>query len=113
MAGTSRRLKARRTDTFDDIVEARLHRRWCVFDRVAVFSTAPRSSFLALLFELLLSFGVGEAKEQLHAIGLIEDAMIVLDHSFSGISCLEAGMTLVVHKVSAEMKHTERSQPLY
>jgi hypothetical protein len=57
-----------------------------VFDRVAVLSTTPIATFLTLLFELLLCFGVGEAKEELDTIMFGGDAVIFLDDTLRNIT---------------------------
>lgn len=62
-----------------------------VFDRVAVFTASPAATFLTLLFELLLSLCVSEAKVELHAVVVTCDAVEVFDDSFSDIASLEAG----------------------
>jgi hypothetical protein len=64
--------------------------RRCVLDRVAVLSTAPVASFLALLFELFLGFGVGKSKEQFNTIMLGENGMEFLDDTFCNVPGLES-----------------------
>jgi len=61
-----------------------------VLDRVAVFTAAPVATFLALLLELLLSFGIGETEEKFDASLLVREAVEFLDHSFRNLTCLKS-----------------------
>ena len=62
-----------------------------MLDRVAVFSASPVATFLTLLLELLLSLGVSEAEEQLHAIMFVENGMKLSNNSFCNVAILEPG----------------------
>lgn len=61
-----------------------------MLNRVAVLSTAPVATFLALLFELLLSLGVGKTKEEFDSIMISEHAVVLLDDTLRNISALES-----------------------
>lgn len=61
-----------------------------VLDRVAVFSAAPVAPFLTLLFELLLSLGVGKSEEELDAVMFGHDRMELFDDTFSNVTSLES-----------------------
>ena len=61
-----------------------------MLDRVTVFAAAPGATFLTLLLELLLSFGIGEAEVELDATVLIDDAMKVLDYTLCDFTGLES-----------------------
>ena len=61
-----------------------------MLDRVIVLAAAPGATLLALLLELLLSFGVGEAKEKLDAIRLNRDIVEIFDDLFSNVASVEA-----------------------
>jgi hypothetical protein len=71
-----------------------------VFDRVAVFAAAPRPTFLALLFELLLSFGIGEAEVQLDATVVVDSTVEVLDYALCEFAGFETAKELVLDKHS-------------
>jgi hypothetical protein len=60
-----------------------------MFNRIAVLPTAPIPTFLALLFELLLSLGVGKTKEEFYAIMVSEHAVVLLDDTLCNFSSLE------------------------
>jgi hypothetical protein len=57
--------------------------------RVAVFAAAPGATFLTLLLELFLSFGIGETEIELDAAVIIDDAVEILDYTLCNFSGLE------------------------
>jgi hypothetical protein len=57
-----------------------------VFNRIGVFAASPVASFLALLLELLLSLGVGEAKAQLDTVALTEHAVVFTNDTFGDLA---------------------------
>ena len=59
-------------------------------DRVAVFAAAPGATFLTLLLELLLGFGIGKAQVELDAAVIIDDAVEILDHTLRNFTVLES-----------------------
>lgn len=73
-----------------DVLKASQSRRGSVFNRVAVLSAAPIATFLALLFELLLSLGVGKTKEEFDSIMIREHAVVLFDDTLRDISALES-----------------------
>ena len=60
-----------------------------MLDRVAVFAAAPGPTFLTLLLELLLSFGIGEAEVQLDATVVIDSTVEVLDYPLRNFAGFE------------------------
>jgi hypothetical protein len=76
-------------DLLTETLQATNGRRWSVLDRVAIFATAPGPTFLTLLLELLLSFGVGEAEVQLDATVVIGSAVKVLDYMLRNFAGFE------------------------
>lgn len=64
-----------------------------MLDRVAVFSAAPSTAFLALLLELLLSSRVGKTEIELDTIMLNESAMEVLDDPLGNLASFESEMS--------------------
>jgi hypothetical protein len=71
-----------------------------VLDRVAVFAAAPGPTFLTLLFELLLSFGIGEAEVQLDATVVVGSTVEVLDYALCNFAGFETAKELVLGKRS-------------
>ena len=63
-----------------------------MLDRIAVFAATPVATFLTLLLELLLCFGVGEAQAKLDASLLAEEAVVLADDTLSYFTRLEPGM---------------------
>ena len=61
-----------------------------MFNGIAVFPTAPCTSFLALKLELFLSLGVCESKEELDAIVFTQNAVEVSDDMLSNLACVKA-----------------------
>lgn len=82
-----------------------------MLDRVAVLSTSPCSTLLALELELLLSLGIGESQEELDAIVLIQDAVEVSNDTLGSLTSLEADTINEVKTINVE-RHTEQSQLL-
>jgi hypothetical protein len=72
-----------------ETLQATNGRRWSVLDRVAVFAAAPGPTFLTLLLELLLSFGIGEAEVQLDATVVIDSTVEVLDYPLRNFAGFE------------------------
>lgn len=62
-----------------------------MFNRVAVFTTAPVATFLALLFQLLLGLGIGKSKEQLDAVVVGQNRMELSDDTLSNFTTLKSG----------------------
>ena len=69
-----------------------------MFDRVTVFAAAPGPTFLALLFELLLSFGIGEAEVQLDATVVVGGTVEVLDYALCNFAGFETAKKSVLGK---------------
>jgi hypothetical protein len=69
-----------------------------VLDRVAVFAAAPGSTFLTLLLELLLSFGIGEAEVQLDAAMVIDSTVEILDYALRNFAGFETAKESVLGK---------------
>lgn len=69
-----------------------------MLDRVAVLAAAPVTSLLALLFELLLSFGVGEAETEFDASALTVNAVELSDDMLCDVTGFES-------KISAGESH--------
>ena len=61
-----------------------------MLNREAVLSTTPLTTFLTLLFELLLGFGICEAKIQFDSIMLDSDTVEFSDNTFCNFSTFEA-----------------------
>jgi hypothetical protein len=61
-----------------------------VLDRVAVLAAAPGSTLLTLLLQLLLGLGIGKAKEELDAILLRCDTVVLFDDTFCDIAAFKA-----------------------
>lgn len=61
-----------------------------MLNRVAVLSATPIATFLTLLFELLLSFGVGKTEEEFDSVMVGEHAVILLDDTLCNVSTLES-----------------------
>lgn len=91
MTGSSRRLVAavgaRMMRTTLKSCECR---RRGVFDGVAVFAAAPVATFLTLLLELLLSFGIGKSKAKLDAIVLDWEGVKLSDDTLSSLTMFES-----------------------
>ena len=82
-----------------------------MLDRVAVFAAAPGATFLTLLLELLLSFGIGEAEVELDATVLIDNAMKVLDYTLCNFTGLESTKKVSLRQgVMKLIWHTEQTQ---
>lgn len=87
---TSRRLVAAvGTDLMDAGVETWHNWGWGMFHRVAVLSAAPVATFLTLLLQLLLSFGVGETEAELNVVVLNKIAVIFADDALCDLTSLE------------------------
>ena len=69
-----------------------------MLDRVAVFAAAPGPTFLTLLLELLLSFGIGEAEVQLDATVVIDSTVEVLDYTLRNFAGFETAKESVLGK---------------
>ena len=65
-------------------------RRGSMLDRVTVFAAAPGATFLALLLELLLSFGISEAEVELDATVIVDDAVEILDDALCNFTGLKS-----------------------
>ena len=74
-----------RTDSTVVIAAREVWRR-SVLNRVVVFAATPGATFLALLLELLLSLGVGEAKEEFDAIGFDREVVVFFDDLLSDLA---------------------------
>ena len=61
-----------------------------MFHRIAVLATPPSSTLLALLLQLLLSLGVGEAKIEFVAIVISCDTVEFFDYSLRDFTILKA-----------------------
>ena len=61
-----------------------------MLDREAVFPASPVATLLALLLELLLGLGVGEAEEQLDIVTFVEDGMELSDDTFGDLAGFES-----------------------
>jgi hypothetical protein len=86
-----------------ETLQATNGRRWSVLDRVAVFAAAPDPTFLTLLLELLLSFGIGEAEVQLDATVVIDSTVEVLDYTFRNFAGFETSKESVWGKPSVKL----------
>lgn len=64
--------------------------RRSVLNRVGVFTASPVAAFLALLLELLLSFGISEAKTKLDPVTLAENAVKLANNTFSNFARLKS-----------------------
>lgn len=62
-----------------------------VFNRIAVFSTAPIPTFLALLFQLLLGLGVCKSKKKLDTIVFCQNRMEFSDDTLSNFATFKSG----------------------
>lgn len=71
-----------------------------MLDRVAVFAAAPGPTFLALLFELLLGFGIGEAEVQLDATVVVGNAVEVLNDTLCNFAGFETAKESLLGKHS-------------
>jgi hypothetical protein len=71
-----------------------------VLDRIAVFAATPRPTFLTLLFELFLRFGIGEAEVQLDATVVVGNTVEVLDYALCEFAGFETAKELVLGKHS-------------
>ena len=60
-----------------------------MLDRIAVFAATPGATFLTLLLELLLSFGIGKPQVELDATMIVDNTMEVLDHAFCNFTGLK------------------------
>lgn len=60
-----------------------------MLNRVAVFTATPVATFLALLLELFLGFGIGKTKEELDAVMFGEDRVEFLDDMLCDLTSLE------------------------
>lgn len=92
MASSSSRLVTSsrcRGDLGAKVLETSHRWRGSMFDRVAILAATPSTSFLTLLFELLLSFGICKAEIELDAIVLDLCAVKLFDDSFSNLTTLE------------------------
>ena len=69
-----------------------------MLDRVAIFAAAPGPTFLTLLLELLLSFGIGEAEVQLDATVVIDSTVEVLDYTLRNFARFETAKESVLGK---------------
>lgn len=94
------------------VLKASQGRRWGVFNRIAVFATAPVATFLTLLLELLLGFCVGESKEQLDTIMVGEGGVVFFDDTFGNLPTFEPGKVSVKKKIMWKIKSTWQSRPL-
>jgi hypothetical protein len=71
-----------------------------VLDRVAVFAATPGPTFLTLLFELFLRFGIGEAEVQLDATVVVGSIVEVLDYALCNFAGVETAKESVLGKHS-------------
>ena len=82
-----------------------------MLDRVAVLLTSPVASFLALFFQLLLSFGVCETEAELDAIMLVEHAVVLSDDTFGNLATVEPGRGQQQHHECHVKGLTGQSRP--
>ena len=81
-----------------------------MLDRIAVLLASPVATFLALLLQLLLSFGVSETEAELDAIMLVEHAVVLSDDTLGDLTSVEPGNGQQQHDWGCLEGHTGQSR---
>lgn len=84
-----RTIAATWADTVSNLLESSEGWRRSVLDRIAVLAAAPGATFLRLLFQLLLSLGIGETKVKLDSVMLDNECMKLSNDSFGNVATFE------------------------